>query len=83
MVVNMMMEVEPEVDYEKGCCTPKRSEFRIPEAVAPPPAPKKKAFWVGKKKKNKKPPQPPKNGYFNPPDLELLFAVTPVQQAWA
>ncbi|CAN6695862.1 unnamed protein product [Malus baccata var. baccata] len=75
------MEVEAEVDYEKGCCTPKRSEFRIPEAVAPPPAPKKKAFWVGKK--NKKPPQPPKNGYFNPPDLELLFAVTPVQQAWA
>ncbi|CAN6692747.1 unnamed protein product [Malus baccata var. baccata] len=54
------------------------NEFRIPEAVAPPPAPKKKAYWVGKKNK-----KPPKNGYFNPPDLELLFAVTPVRQAWA
>ncbi|CAB4282419.1 unnamed protein product [Prunus armeniaca] len=74
MVMNMMMmEIREEND---GCCTPKRCEFRIPESVAPPPAPKKKAYWAGKKK-----PQPPKNGYFNPPELELLFAVTPTRQA--
>ncbi|KAJ9146682.1 hypothetical protein P3X46_028917 [Hevea brasiliensis] len=68
-----------ESDGEYGCSTPSRGECRIPEPKVCPPPPKKKPYIaVGKKKK-----EPPKNGYFQPPDLELLFSMGSRRQAWA
>ncbi|KDP42234.1 hypothetical protein JCGZ_02964 [Jatropha curcas] len=68
------MEKEGSCD---GCATPKRRECRIPEPRECPPPPKKRPLRVGKKK------EPPKNGYFQPPDLELLFAMNSRNQACA
>ncbi|KAK3018893.1 hypothetical protein RJ639_002845 [Escallonia herrerae] len=45
-------------------------------AVCPPP-PKKKRQAGGAKR------EPPKNGYFRPPDLDLLFAVPQRRYAYA
>lgn len=59
---------------EEDCTTPKRRECRIPEANMCPPPPKKKA--AGEKKR-----EPPKNGYFQPPDLDALFALPPRTQS--
>ncbi|KAB1225920.1 hypothetical protein CJ030_MR1G004460 [Morella rubra] len=72
------MEEDQEIRYEPaGCATPRRKEYRIPVALVPPPPPKKKPFSSGKKKKKDQ----PKNGYFQPPDLELIFAMAPRRQA--
>ncbi|KAK9920644.1 hypothetical protein M0R45_029193 [Rubus argutus] len=54
---------------DEDCATPKRRECQIPEAFLCPPAPRKKP--VGDQKKR----DPPKNGYFQPPDLDSLFAM--------
>ena len=54
---------------EEGCSTPRHSGCQIPEASACPPAPKKKKTAYVMKK--------PKNGYFQPPDLEVLFEIAP------
>ncbi|KAK7321522.1 hypothetical protein VNO77_32257 [Canavalia gladiata] len=63
---------------EEGCCTPKRSACRIPAAMVCPPAPKKKpAVYLPRQR------VPPKNGYFMPPDLELIFRVVPPRKALA
>lgn len=72
------MEIEPikcnyeynvnDHDYEYICTTPKHDGCRIPVSIAPPPPPKKKRYYFGKKRV-----EPPKNGYFNIPDLELVF----------
>ncbi|KAM1159519.1 hypothetical protein C1H46_039498 [Malus baccata] len=61
---------------EEDCATPKRRECRIPEANMCPPPPRKKA--VGETKR-----EPPKNGYFQPPDLDTLFALPPRTQVCA
>ncbi|KAJ9684295.1 hypothetical protein PVL29_016668 [Vitis rotundifolia] len=50
----------------EGCRTPRHSGCLIPAVLACPPAPKKKPFQ-GKNKKQ----EMPKNGYFQPPDLEI------------
>ncbi|KAL7586565.1 hypothetical protein Lser_V15G36205 [Lactuca serriola] len=59
---------------EDGCRTPKQSGCRIPATC--PPAPRKKQAYS--KQRN-----PPENGYFQPPDLEILFAMppTPIREA--
>ncbi|KAK1668140.1 hypothetical protein QYE76_056299 [Lolium multiflorum] len=54
-----------------GWETPKRQECRIPATLPCPAAPRKAAADFGK------PRGPPKNGYFQPPDLEALFALAP------
>ncbi|PON38594.1 cyclin-dependent kinase inhibitor [Parasponia andersonii] len=56
---------------EEDCTTPKRRECRIPQASVCPPPPKKKSVSGTKR-------QPPKNGYFQPPDLDSLFAAHPI-----
>lgn len=61
-----MMEVE-----EEGCSTPKRDDCQIPVMMVPPPPPRKKRCECGDKMK------PPENGYFQPPELELFFAMRP------
>ncbi|CAM0883529.1 unnamed protein product [Alopecurus aequalis] len=58
-----------------GWETPKREECRIPATLPCPAAPRKAAADFGK------PRGPPKNGYFQPPDLEALFALAPRRQA--
>lgn len=61
---------------DEDCETPKRRECQIPEMLLCPPPPKKKA--VGETQRD-----PPKNGYFQPPDLDALFALPPRTQACA
>ncbi|KAG4145393.1 hypothetical protein ERO13_D05G094500v2 [Gossypium hirsutum] len=64
---------------QEGWSTPTRGECWIPAVQAcPPPPPKKKPFTFGKKR-----PEPPKNGYFQPPDLEMIFSMGTRRQAWA
>lgn len=58
---------------EEGCRTPERSYNEHDQMVCPP-APRKKAAYYNNGKKQR---GPPKNGYFQPPDLELLFAMGP------
>ncbi|WOL09280.1 hypothetical protein Cni_G18033 [Canna indica] len=63
-----------------GWETPRRAECRIPAApirCPPPPRKKSPALASGKRR------DPPKNGYFHPPDLELLFAMAPRREACA
>ncbi|KAJ0088642.1 cyclin-dependent protein kinase inhibitor SMR4-like [Pistacia vera] len=61
------------MEEEEGCTTPK---LRIPAASVCPPPPRKKSM-VEKKR------DPPKNGYFQPPDLDALFAMPVRRQACA
>lgn len=58
-----------------GWETPKREECRIPATLPCPAAPRKAVPDFGKRR------TPPKNGYFQPPDLEALFALAPRRQA--
>ncbi|KAL5227473.1 hypothetical protein ABZP36_015738 [Zizania latifolia] len=58
-----------------GWETPKREECRIPATLHCPAAPRKAVPDFGKRR------GPPKNGYFQPPDLEALFALGPRRQA--
>ncbi|CAH1430628.1 unnamed protein product [Lactuca virosa] len=62
------------VSTEDGCRTPKQSGCRIPATC--PPAPRKKQAYLKQR-------SPPENGYFQPPDLEILFAMppTPIREA--
>ena len=62
----------------EGCRTPRHSGCRIPAALECPPAPKKKPFQGNNKKQ-----EMPKNGYFQPPDLEVLFAIPSRREACA
>ncbi|KAJ8899690.1 hypothetical protein K2173_019388 [Erythroxylum novogranatense] len=58
------MEVDQRTHMsEEECTTPKCG---ITTALACPPTPKKKSAVVKKR-------APPKNGYFQPPDLDVLF----------
>ncbi|CDP09085.1 unnamed protein product [Coffea canephora] len=61
--------MEPE---DEGCSTPRRHENQIAVMSVPPAAPKKKRYDYGGER-----PHPPKSGFFQPPDLELLFVVPP------
>ncbi|MQM20984.1 hypothetical protein Taro_054013 [Colocasia esculenta] len=60
---------------EEGWETPKRVECRIPAVFPCPPPPRKKPAAFAKRR------EPPKNGYFQPPDLEVLFALAPLREA--
>ncbi|AES99379.1 hypothetical protein MtrunA17_Chr5g0435431 [Medicago truncatula] len=60
---------------EEGCRTPKHSGCRIPPSTMCPSAPKKKPVVYSSKKN-----VPPKDGYFNHPDLELIFRVLPIRE---
>ncbi|KAJ1689915.1 hypothetical protein LUZ63_014070 [Rhynchospora breviuscula] len=53
----------------EGWETPRRADCRIPVVLPCPPPPKKKSISVGAAKNV----VPPKSGFFDPPDLELLF----------
>ncbi|KAJ8750578.1 hypothetical protein K2173_015741 [Erythroxylum novogranatense] len=68
----MEMEVETSTEMIKfineGCFTPTHGDNRIPEpTLCPPPPKRKRSFSYGKKR------HPPKDGYFQPPELDLLF----------
>ncbi|XP_041026383.1 cyclin-dependent protein kinase inhibitor SMR4 [Juglans microcarpa x Juglans regia] len=52
---------------EDGCMTPRHSQYQIPAISVCPPPPKKKSA-------SRRLQDPPKNGYFQPPDLDSLFA---------
>ena len=74
-VMSMVTMIQEE---QEGWSTPTRGECRIPAVkVCPPSPPKKKPFSFGKKKEK------PKNGYFQPPDLEMLFSIETRRQAFA
>ncbi|KAF5189956.1 Cyclin-dependent protein kinase inhibitor smr4 [Thalictrum thalictroides] len=62
---------------EEGCRTPRHNECQISTKLVCPPPPKKKKFVYGKKS------DPPKMGYFQPPDLELVFSLTPSRETYA
>ncbi|XP_077236899.1 cyclin-dependent protein kinase inhibitor SMR4-like [Tasmannia lanceolata] len=68
------MENEATETIEDGCVTPKHGVYT---AMVCPPPPRKRTMVYGKRSK------PPKNGYFHPPDLELLFALPPRREACA
>ncbi|KAB1224128.1 hypothetical protein CJ030_MR2G023238 [Morella rubra] len=55
--------------YEDGCVTPKHPEHQIPAPSVCPPAPKKKS-------PRGRIQYPSNNGFFQPPDLEALFAAS-------
>ncbi|XAR66269.1 hypothetical protein NMG60_11012440 [Bertholletia excelsa] len=61
---------------EEGCRTPRRDNCQIPAVMACPPAPRKKPAFFRQQ-------NPPKEGYFQPPDLEVLFAIPPRREACA
>ncbi|KAK6929362.1 hypothetical protein RJ641_005567 [Dillenia turbinata] len=61
---------------EEGCKTPRHGGCRIPAASVCPPAPRKKMVCTKRR-------DPPKNGYFQPPDLESLFVISPRREACA
>ncbi|KAG2391294.1 hypothetical protein LR48_Vigan07g070100 [Vigna angularis] len=65
-------------NVDEGCRTPKRTPRRIPAAMVCPPAPKKKSPPHTARQR-----LPPKNGYFVPPDLELIFRVSSSSEAVA
>ncbi|TKY56757.1 hypothetical protein E2542_SST21203 [Spatholobus suberectus] len=65
-------------DIEEGCCTPKSSACWIPATMVCPLAPKKKPTVYPARQR-----VPPKNGYFVPPDLELIFRVASTREALA
>ncbi|VFQ80386.1 unnamed protein product [Cuscuta campestris] len=68
-------------EAEEGCRTPRHDGCRLPpEAkVCPPPPPRKKPYY-GRRRAEKR--KPPAGGYFQPPDLELFFAlITPRRKA--
>ncbi|CAK9133604.1 unnamed protein product [Ilex paraguariensis] len=52
---------------EEGCRTPRHDGCQIPADLVCPPPPRKKTVYMKKR-------SPPKNGYFQPPDLEVFFA---------
>ncbi|OIW02685.1 hypothetical protein TanjilG_29461 [Lupinus angustifolius] len=67
-----------DIEQKQGCRTPVHRSCRIPAASACPPAPKKKPVVYPAMKKQR---VPPKGGYFNPPDLDLIFRVAPTREA--
>lgn len=69
-----MMVAERE---DEGWETPKKMCCRIPSMVPCPPPPKKRSPATVKRR------DPPKGGYFQPPDLEALFALAPRSEACA
>lgn len=63
------------VRREEGWETPKQVECRIPtDLLCPPPPPRKRSPAIAKRR------EPPKGGYFQPPDLEVLFALAPSRE---
>lgn len=59
---------------EEGCSTPTHEGCRIPMmAVVCPPAPRKKRAYNCMKRQRKQRSVVPKDGYFQHPDLEILF----------
>ncbi|KAI3458680.1 hypothetical protein Pfo_015343 [Paulownia fortunei] len=58
-----------EVQAEDLCRTPRHARCKIPAAAVCPAAPRKKPAVCLKQK------IAPTDGYFQPPDLELFFAV--------
>ena len=58
---------------EEECTTPKNQECQIQAPLECPPAPRKKKAENRAATKRK---QQPKNGFFHPPDLDSIFAVT-------
>jgi len=65
-------------NVDEACRTPKRASCRIPAAMVCQPAPKKKPPPHTARRR-----VPPKNGYFVPPDLELIFRVAAASEAFA
>ncbi|KAL3839511.1 hypothetical protein ACJIZ3_024102 [Penstemon smallii] len=67
-------EMEAEQDQ---CTTPRNQEYQIPAALVCPPPPRKKTERRMKR-------DPPKNGYFQSPELEILFSgAAQRREAWA
>lgn len=64
------------VSMEEGCVTPRHGGCRIPATLQCPPPPKKKPLYLKQR-------EPPKESYFQPPDLEVLFAMKPRRKACA
>ncbi|XP_050213829.1 cyclin-dependent protein kinase inhibitor SMR4 [Mercurialis annua] len=64
---------------EDECTTPRSRECRIPVVFVCPPPPRKKAVAGAKR-------DPPLNGYFQPPDLDLILLCNMPsrrREAWA
>lgn len=68
------MTIEDE-EVEEGYRTPTHEGSRIPVVAAEcPPAPKRKRIYMQKQKQQKRSmPRKAKDGYFQHPDLDLLF----------
>jgi len=60
------------VEFESGCRTPRHGG--IPANLVCPPAPRKKRIY------GYPPVCPPKDGFFQPPDLELVFTPLPLNK---
>ncbi|KAL0922400.1 hypothetical protein M5K25_006383 [Dendrobium thyrsiflorum] len=67
-----------EAREDEGWETPKKMSCRIPSEIPCPPPPRKRSSPSSGKGRD-----PPKGGYFQPPDLEALFALTPRSEACA
>lgn len=62
------------MEEEEGYRTPTHEGCRIPRvAVECPPAPKRKRVYMKKQQRRNSTPQQPKDGYFQHPDIDLLF----------
>lgn len=67
-----------EAELDEGCTTPRNQIRGAPAACPPPPRKRPTAYSKDKYVKQR---ELPKKGFFEPPDLELIFTIAPKRES--